>query len=217
MRPVVARHQAVVTQSSLRTRGVLEDLQRTATASAVSRHGSPRPSAPATRGLTIRVRDGRSRGPGPQGPSLRSPKRPEEAREEEAGGGRGGGIRTHDLVLPKHARCQATLRPVRSNVNIACYSGHHRPAPTPSGCCGQKPTLHRSQRTCCAYRTCLATEGRGQERTIARSIAVPVRSSERALRNRPSAPGPGTARGTGCSEIRDSAGTRLPRRGSRVL
>src|SRR6185312_3865226 len=26
--------------------------------------------------------------------------------------GRGGGIRTHDLVLPKHARCQATLRPV---------------------------------------------------------------------------------------------------------
>ena len=25
--------------------------------------------------------------------------------------GRGGGIRTHDLVLPKHARCQASLRP----------------------------------------------------------------------------------------------------------
>ena len=29
------------------------------------------------------------------------------------GCGRGGGIRTHDLVLPKHVRCQASLHPVR--------------------------------------------------------------------------------------------------------
>ncbi len=27
------------------------------------------------------------------------------------GSGRGGGIRTHDLVLPKHARCQTAPRP----------------------------------------------------------------------------------------------------------
>jgi hypothetical protein len=30
---------------------------------------------------------------------------------QSAGNGRGGGIRTHDFVLPKHARCQAAPRP----------------------------------------------------------------------------------------------------------
>ena len=44
--------------------------------------------------------------------------------------GRGGGIRTHDLVLPKHVRYQATLLPVGLSTNIArapCLSLVGRP------------------------------------------------------------------------------------------
>src|SRR5450432_24543 len=39
-------------------------------------------------------------------------------------GGRGGGIRTHDLVLPKHARCQASLRPVTTDNRILPATAH---------------------------------------------------------------------------------------------
>ncbi len=48
-----------------------------------------------------------------------------------ADNGRGGGIRTRDLVLPKHVRCQAALRPacagiLRPGTVVTCDRGRGR-------------------------------------------------------------------------------------------
>ena len=65
-------------------------------------------------------------------------------------GGRGGGIRTHGLMLPKHVRYQAALRPDGAANHTGCRSASREPvreygrlSPTPDGSWQADGTVRR--------------------------------------------------------------------------
>ena len=95
-----------------------------------------------------------------------------------SGGGRGGGIRTHDLMLPKHVRCQAALHPDGSVPEYRMNPARMALAPRPSAVPG--PWIRPRNRASSAQIACAAHIARASVRV---GEATPSRSDPRSTRS----------------------------------